>query len=60
MIGGRLNNRALNSHLTVRKRERRMLRFESPKSVQRFLPIYAAISNTFSIQHNLIFYQKMR
>jgi putative transposase len=36
-FGGRKNNRAENSHLPVRQRERRMQRFKSPGSAQRFL-----------------------
>ena len=33
-FGGRKNNRAENSHLPVRQRERRMQRFKSPSSAQ--------------------------
>jgi putative transposase len=36
-FGGRKNKRAENSHLPVRQRERRMQRFKSAKSAQRFL-----------------------
>ena len=36
-FGGRKNNRAENSHLPVRQRERRMQRFKSPRSAQQFL-----------------------
>jgi putative transposase len=35
--GGRKNNRAENSHLPIRQRERRMLGFKSPASAQKFL-----------------------
>src|SRR5260221_13933768 len=35
--GLRLNNRAENSHQTVRRRERKMQRFKSARSAQRFL-----------------------
>jgi transposase-like protein len=41
VTGGRSNNRAENSHLPVRLRERRMQRFKSARSAQRFLSIHA-------------------
>jgi putative transposase len=46
--GLRKNNRAENSHLPVRRRERKMQRFKSPGSAQRFLSVHAAVQNTFS------------
>jgi transposase-like protein len=46
--GGRKNNRAENSHLPVRQRERRMQQFKSPGSAQQFLSIHAAVYNTFN------------
>jgi len=41
--GLRANNRAENSHQAVRRRERKMQRFKSPGSAQRFLNVHAAV-----------------
>jgi putative transposase len=60
VTGGRLNNRAENSHLPVRQRERRMLRFKSPRCAQRFLSTHAAIYNTFNVERHLISRKTMR
>ena len=43
--GLRKNNRAENSHQPTRRRERKMQRFKSPGSAQRFLSIHAAVQN---------------
>ena len=41
--GLRKNNRAENSHQPVRRRERKMQRFKSPASAQRFLAVHATV-----------------
>lgn len=53
---GRLreNNRAENSHLPIRRRERKMQRFKSRESAQLFLTSHAAVYNTFNVQQHLI------
>jgi transposase-like protein len=52
--GLRQNNRAENSHQVVRRRERKMQRFKSAASAQRFLSMHAAVHNTFNHQRHLI------
>ena len=54
VTGGRSNNRAENSHLPVRQRERRMKRFKSGRSAHRFLSTHAAIYNCFNVQRHFI------
>ena len=55
--GLRQNNRAENSHQVVRRRERKMQRFKSPGSAQRFLSMHAAVHNTFNLQRHLVLAQ---
>jgi transposase-like protein len=52
--GLRANNRAENSHQAVRRRERKLQRFKSAGSAQRFLSIHAAVHNTFNLQRHLV------
>src|SRR6202163_731760 len=52
--GLRKNNRAENSHQAVRRRERKMQRFKSARSAQRFLSVHAAVHNTFNLQRTLV------
>jgi transposase-like protein len=51
MIG---NNRAENSHLPIRRRERKQQKFKSQTSAQRFLATHAAVYNTFNFQRHMI------
>ena len=53
---GRLreNNRAENSHLPVRRRERKMQLFKSQDQAQRFVSTHSAIYNQFNIERRLI------
>ena len=44
--GLRQNNRAENSHQPVRRRERKLQRFKSARSAQRFLSMHGAVHNT--------------
>ena len=46
--GGRLNNRAENSHQSTRERERRMKRFKSMRQAQRFLSVHAAQASVWT------------
>ena len=53
-MGRWLNNRAENSHLPFRRRERAMLRFRQMKSLQKFASVHANIHNHFNHQRHLI------
>ena len=58
--GLRKNNRAENSHQSVRRRERKMQRFKSPGSAQRFLSLHSAVHNTFNLQRHLVSRRTLR
>ena len=53
-IGGRLNNRAENSHQPFRRRERAMQRFRSMKTLQKFSSVHAQVQNHFNQERHLI------
>ena len=46
-----LNNRAENSHLPTRRRERIMKRFKSARQAQRFLSVHDQVANLFHIPY---------
>ena len=52
--GMRENNRVENSHLVIRRRERKQQKFKSQGSAQRFLASHSAVYNTFNLQPHLI------
>ena len=53
-VGGRKNNRAENSHLPIRRRERKAQKFRSIGSAQKQLSSYGQIYNLFNYQRHLI------
>ncbi len=54
------NNRIEGSHVPIRRQERKMQGFRSPGSAQRFLSIYATVSNHFNTRRHLISANKHR
>tara|TARA_B110000879_G_C10952806_1_gene424356 strand:- start:9 stop:248 length:240 start_codon:yes stop_codon:yes gene_type:complete len=48
-----LNNRAENSHLLFRRRERAMQRFRSMRSLQKFVAVHASVHNHFKAKRHL-------
>src|SRR5271168_3598521 len=58
--GRRKNNRIENSHQPTRRRERKMQRFKSSGSAQKFLSAHAAVYNTFNVQRHLTSAQSHR
>jgi putative transposase len=52
-IGRWANNRAENSHLPFRRRERVMQRFRRMKSLQKFASVHANVHNHFNFERHL-------
>jgi putative transposase len=48
-----LNNRAENSHLSFRRRERAIQQFRSMRSLQKFNAVHASVYNHFNQEHSL-------
>ena len=48
------NNRAENSHLPFRRRERAMIRFRRMKTLQKFASVHAQVHNHFNQERHLI------
>ena len=48
------NNRAENSHLPFRRRERAMLRFRQMKTLQKFASVHASLHNHFNQERHLV------
>jgi len=53
-VGRWLNNRAENSHLPFRRRERAMLRFRQMKTLQKFASVHASLHNHFNSERHLV------
>jgi putative transposase len=53
-MGRWLNNRAENSHLPLRRRERVMLRFRRMKTLQKFASVHANVYNHFNSERHLV------
>lgn len=53
-IGRWANNRAENSHLPFRRRERAMQRFRRMKSLQKFTSVHASFHNHFALERHLV------
>jgi putative transposase len=47
------NNRAENSHLPFRRRERAMLRFRRMRTLQKFASVHASVCNHFNSERHL-------
>ena len=54
------NNRAENSHLPFRRRERAMLRFRRMKTLQKFVSVHASFHNHFNSERHLVDRQTYR
>ncbi len=53
-VGRWANNRVENSHLSFRRRERAMLRFRQPRTLQKFASVHADVHNHFYAERHLV------
>ena len=53
-VGRHANNRAANSHLPFRRRERAMRRFRRMKTLQKFASVHANVSNHFNLERHIV------
>jgi len=53
-VGGRLNNRAENSHLPFRRREYAMQGFRKEETLQKFSSVHAQLYNHFNGERHLV------
>jgi len=53
-VGGRLNNRAENSHQPFWRRKRAMQRFRGMKTLQKFSSVHAQLHNHFNQERHLV------
>lgn len=59
-VGRWKNNRAENSHLPFRRRERAMSRFRLERSLQKFTAVHSSVCNYFNFQRHLISRDKFK
>jgi putative transposase len=52
-VGRHLNNRAANSHLPFRRRERAMLRFRRMSNLQKLASTHASVHNHFNLDRHI-------
>jgi putative transposase len=55
-----MNNRAENSHLPFRRRERAMLRFRRMRTLQKFAAVHASVLNHFNSERHLYSRQNLK
>ncbi len=59
-VGRHANNRAENSHLPLRRRERAMLRSRQMKTLQKFASVHANVHNPFNQERHLVSRQEYK